>query len=57
MASKSGQGGHANVATTLTSDGKLWPYREGELTGAISLDEPESDSALLAELRAIVNRR
>ena len=49
--------GHENVATTLTSYGKLSPRRQGEVIGAISLEEPEPDGALLAQLRAIVNRR
>lgn len=46
--------GHENVATTMTSYGKIDPHQQGEVIGAISLKAPESDHDLLAKIRALV---
>jgi len=48
--------GHEKIAT-LTSYGKLSPHRSAEAMGFISLEELQSKSPLLGELRGILNRR
>jgi hypothetical protein len=46
--------GHGNVATTMTSYGKIDPHKQGEVIGGISLKAPESYHDLLAKIRALV---
>ena len=46
--------GHENIATTLTSYGKIDPHRQGAVIGAISLTGAPCDGELLARIRAMV---
>lgn len=46
--------GHENVATTLTSYGKLDPHRQGAVIASISVDGGERDDLLLAKIRELV---
>ncbi len=46
--------GHENVATTLTSYGKIDPARQGELVGATMIEPIRDDDELLATIRALV---
>jgi integrase len=46
--------GHENIATTLTSYGKINPRRQGAVIGAISPDGVPGDTELLARIRALV---
>ena len=46
--------GHENIATTLTSYGKIDPHRQGDVIGAISLEAENFDADLRAKIRALV---
>ena len=46
--------GHENIATTLTSYGRIDPHRQGAVIGAISPDGAPGDAELLARIRALV---
>jgi integrase len=46
--------GHENVATTLTSYGKIDPFRQGDVIGAISLEPDQPETDLLAKIRELV---
>ena len=46
--------GHENIATTLTSYGKIDPHRQGDVIGGISLEADMPDADLLAKIRALV---
>jgi hypothetical protein len=46
--------GHENIATTLTSYGKIDPHRQGDVIGAISLEAETLDTDLLAKIRVLV---
>src|SRR3984885_9658343 len=46
--------GHENIATTLTSYGRIDPHRQGAVIGAISSDGTAGDAELLARIRALV---
>jgi integrase len=46
--------GHENIATTLTSYGRIDPHRQGAIIGAISLEGTPADAELLARIRALV---
>lgn len=46
--------GHENVATTLTSYGKIDPHRQGDVIAGISLEARQPDGDLLAKIRALV---
>jgi integrase/recombinase XerD len=46
--------GHENIATTLTSYGKIDPHRQGDVIGAISLQAEAPNADLLAKIRALV---
>lgn len=46
--------GHENIATTLTSYGKIDPHRQGDVIGAISLEPETNDADLRAKLRALI---
>jgi integrase len=45
---------HENIATTLTSYGKIDPHRQGDVIGAISLEPEALDADLRAKIRALV---
>lgn len=46
--------GHENVATTLTSYGKIDPHRQGDVIAGISVNGSEPDSDVIARIRAII---
>ena len=46
--------GHENIATTLTSYGKIDPHRQGEVIGGISLQAEAPNADVLAQIRALV---
>ena len=46
--------GHENIATTLTSYGRIDPHRQGAVIGAISPDGAPGDAKVLARIRALV---
>jgi integrase len=46
--------GHENVATTLTSYGKIDPFRQGDVIAGITLDTMQPDNDVLAKIRALV---
>lgn len=46
--------GHENIATTLTSYGKIDPHRQGAVIGAISLEDKRLDADLRAQILALV---
>jgi hypothetical protein len=46
--------GHENIATTLTSYGKIDPHRQGDVIGGISLQPEEPTADVLAKIRALV---
>ena len=46
--------GHENVATTLTSYGKIDPHQQGDIIAAITLEASEPDDDVLAKIRALV---
>jgi integrase/recombinase XerD len=46
--------GHENIATTLTSYGKIDPHRQGAVIGSISPDRDSPDAEVLARIRALV---
>jgi integrase/recombinase XerD len=46
--------GHENIATTLTSYGKIDPHRQGAVIGGIFPDGAPGDTELLARIRALV---
>jgi integrase/recombinase XerD len=46
--------GHENIATTLTSYGKIDPHRQGDVIGSISLQAEAPGTDVLAKIRALV---
>ncbi len=48
--------GHENIATTLTSYGKIDPHRQGAVIGAISLNG-DNDAEMVEELLAVMKKR
>jgi integrase len=46
--------GHENIATTLTSYGKIDPHRQGAVIGSIVMNGTPGDAELLAKIRAMV---
>ena len=46
--------GHENVATTLTSYGKIDPHRQGDIIAAITLESNEPENDVLSKIRALV---
>jgi integrase len=46
--------GHENIATTLTSYGRIDPHHQGEIIGAIGLNWASDDAEVLARIRALV---
>jgi integrase len=46
--------GHENIATTLTSYGKIDPHRQGDVIGGISLLAETPSADVLAKIRALV---
>lgn len=47
--------GHENIATTLTSYGKIDPHRQGEVIGAMAVETPPTD-ALARDMAALLAR-
>jgi len=48
--------GHENVATTLTSYGKIDPHKQGEVIGAISIERDADENEILAAIRQLIAR-
>ena len=48
--------GHENIATTLTSYGRIDPYRQGEVIGRMKVGE-DVEADILSEIGAVIARR
>ena len=46
--------GHENVATTLTSYGRIDPHRQGKIIGSISIAKDSGNDDIVAKIRAIL---